>query len=453
MIGALLIVNSRGELILSRAFRDHMNIRLLAESFRLELIATKRVERCPVVVIDKTCFASLRLDNLYFVVCSHENVDVNMCFQYLIRLIQILSSYCDDITENGIRDEFVTVQQLLDESIDYGYPQITEVDLLRGFIGDTGKAADAAKHKRASEAITIKATGKIPWRREGIVYRDNEVFIDVHEEVNLLMSQSGTVLQREVSGRVVMKTFLSGMPECRLVLNDRMLAQNAADRSRISAASSSSSSSSAAGSSSLDTTKVTLDDVNFHSCVKLSDFDVNRSICFVPPDGEFVLMRYRTSESVNPPFRIVGAVVEELAKTRVKISFTLRSDLNAMARECATDIVVKIPCPMNTASVKCLTTHGKAKYDAAEKAILWKLHKMVGAMELPFSGELTLISATLQSNEKVWTRPPVVLKFSVNAAVSGLKLESLKIVEPKLNYSAQPWVRYFAVAGQYEGRL
>lgn len=36
---------------------------------------------------------------------------------------------------------------------------------------------------------------------------------------------------------------------------------------------------------------VELDDCQFHQCVRLGKFDTDRSISFIPPDGEFELMR------------------------------------------------------------------------------------------------------------------------------------------------------------------
>ena len=36
---------------------------------------------------------------------------------------------------------------------------------------------------------------------------------------------------------------------------------------------------------------VTLEDCQFHQCVKLGKFDSDRTISFIPPDGEFELMR------------------------------------------------------------------------------------------------------------------------------------------------------------------
>ena len=48
-----------------------------------------------------------------------------------------------------------------------------------------------------------------------------QVFLDVVETVNLLVNSNGTVVRSEVVGALKMRTFLSGMPECKLGLNDK----------------------------------------------------------------------------------------------------------------------------------------------------------------------------------------------------------------------------------------
>lgn len=49
-----------------------------------------------------------------------------------------------------------------------------------------------------------------------------QVFLDVVESVNLLVNSNGTVVRSEVVGALKMRTFLSGMPECKLGLNDKV---------------------------------------------------------------------------------------------------------------------------------------------------------------------------------------------------------------------------------------
>lgn len=122
-------------------------------------------------------------------------------------------------------------------------------------------------------------TGQIGWRREGIKYRRNELFLDVLEYVNLLMSPQGQVLSAHVAGKVVMKSYLSGMPECKFGINDKIIMEAKGKPSADESA------------ARTGKTAIVIDDCQFHQCVKLSKFETEHSISFIPPDGEFELMR------------------------------------------------------------------------------------------------------------------------------------------------------------------
>jgi AP-1 complex subunit mu len=43
---------------------------------------------------------------------------------------------------------------------------------------------------------------------------------------------------------------------------------------------------------------VEMEDIKFHQCVRLSRFETDRTISFIPPDGEFELMSYRLNTQV-----------------------------------------------------------------------------------------------------------------------------------------------------------
>ena len=44
---------------------------------------------------------------------------------------------------------------------------------------------------------------------------------------------------------------------------------------------------------------IAIDDCQFHQCVKLSKFETEHSISFIPPDGEFELMRWDISKNFH----------------------------------------------------------------------------------------------------------------------------------------------------------
>lgn len=66
-------------------------------------------------------------------------------------------------------------------------------------------------------------TGAVSWRKEGIRHKKNEVFLDVVESVNLLVNSHGSIIHSEVAGAIRIRCMLSGTPELRLGLNDKIL--------------------------------------------------------------------------------------------------------------------------------------------------------------------------------------------------------------------------------------
>ena len=60
------------------------------------------------------------------------------------------------------------------------------------------------------------------WRKEGIKHKKNEIYLDIIEEVNLMMSNTGQILRNDVNGKIMVKAFLSGMPDIKLGLNEKL---------------------------------------------------------------------------------------------------------------------------------------------------------------------------------------------------------------------------------------
>ncbi len=69
----------------------------------------------------------------------------------------------------------------------------------------------------------------------GSVFPPRQVFLDIVEQVNVLMNSKGSVLRCDVNGKMIMKAFLSGMPEVKIGLNDRLDVRAFVRRSRVPA--------------------------------------------------------------------------------------------------------------------------------------------------------------------------------------------------------------------------
>jgi len=69
--------------------------------------------------------------------------------------------------------------------MDFGYPQTTESKILQEYITQES-------HKLEVIRPPVAVTNAVSWRSEGIRYRKNEVFLDVVESVNLLVSETSS---------------------------------------------------------------------------------------------------------------------------------------------------------------------------------------------------------------------------------------------------------------------
>ena len=87
---------------------------------------------------------------------------------------------------------------------------------------------------------------------------------------------------------------------------------------------------------------IELEDVSFHSCVRLSEFETDKTISFIPPDGAFTLMSYRINTRVKPLIW-VEAHIQEFAGSRLEITVKARAQFNA--RSVANDVQILIPVP------------------------------------------------------------------------------------------------------------
>jgi len=253
------------------------------------------------------------------------------------------------------------------------------------------------------------------------------------------MSPQGQVLSAHVAGRILMKSYLSGMPECKFGINDKIVMESKGTKILDDSGPRTASGKPV----------VVIDDCQFHQCVKLSKFETEHSISFIPPDGEFELMRYRTTKDISLPFRIIP-LVREVGRTRMEVKAVLKSNFKPSLL--GQKIEVKIPTPLNTAGVQLLCLKGKAKYKASDNAIVWKIKRMAGMKETQLSAEIDLLET---DTKKKWTRPPISMNFEVPFAPSGFKVRYLKVFEPKLNYSDHDvvkWVRYIGRSGLYETR-
>ena len=258
------------------------------------------------------------------------------------------------------------------------------------------------------------------------------------------------MLRSEILGAVKMKCYLSGMPELRLGLNDKVMFETTGRATRGKA--------------------VEMEDVKFHQCVRLSRFENDRTISFIPPDGEFELMSYRLNTQVKPLIW-VECVVESHSGSRIEYmlkvqphnttrystkieQLTVCGRVQAKAqfkrRSTANNVEILVPVPEDADTPRFRTNIGSVHYAPEKSAIIWKIKQFGGGKEFLMRAELGLPSVkgddehgggmtggfggSMGGAQGGKGKRPISVKFEIPYfTTSGIQVRYLKIIEPKVS--------------------
>ncbi|XP_064279754.1 stonin-2 isoform X1 [Passer domesticus] len=236
----------------------------------------------------------------------------------------------------------------------------------------------------------------------GLNYQEEEITVDVRDEFHgILAKGDGVILQHSVLTHIYVLSFLSGLAECRLGLNDILIKGNEiVARQDIMPTT---------------TTKwIKLYSCRFHSCVDEDVFNNSRIILFNPLDAcRFELMRFRTvfAEKTLPftlrtAASINGAEVEVQSWLMMSTGFSSNHD--PLTQVPCENVMIRYPVPsewvknfrresvLGEKSLKAKVnkgatfgstslsgsepvmrvTLGTAKYEHAFNSIVWRINRL-----------------------------------------------------------------------------
>lgn len=197
-ISAIYFLNLKGKVLISRNYRSDPTENAEIHQF-LSVLMQKDDDfvLTPVFKYKNLHFCWIRHNDLYLVATTNgRNSNATMIFSFLNSLANVLTEYFKQLDEESTCDNFVLIYELLDEMMDFGYPQTTATSVLRQYITQRGCELQLTSNTKIPKAVT----NAVSWRPDAIKYRKNEVFMDVIESVKLLVSKQGQVLHHEILG-------------------------------------------------------------------------------------------------------------------------------------------------------------------------------------------------------------------------------------------------------------
>jgi AP-1 complex subunit mu len=426
-MSAIYLLDNKGRVLLTFDYRGEVDFSI-PDKFMSHLQASDTSQSPPVFRIDDWTFLFVTRFSLYFLIVTRSNSNAALLLVFLDSLAKLFSDYLGSpLSAELIVDNFTLIYELLDEVMDYGYPQTLDSKALSAYI----LREQPRESARMPTAVADERTGLVTWRAEGLEYNVNEVFADIVEKVNLLVGRNGSVIQNELIGEINLTCYLSGMPELRIGFNDVLLLDSVA-RPQVQT----------------DVTRrlFELEDITFHQCVRLKSYETDRSITFIPPDGQFTLLKYRLSSTVAPIIKVTSSI-EKWKGSRVELQVTARADFKK--ETVAQNVRVMVPVPRDVDSPKAQCSAGKMSYSAKDDTMVWTIKRMQGGQQFTLRAHFGLPSVESEDDD---SRRPISVEFEIPFfTISGLRVQYLKVMDQS-GYQATSWVRYVTSNGTYEFR-
>ena len=201
-ISQLFILSKRGDTIIYCDFRRDIK-KSNDAFFRNVNFYTEEEMAPPIFNVDGINFIYVKTEDLFFAIATLDNSSPNYFQEVMDRLMTVIKDHIGELTEEAIRKNFVLVYEIIDEMIDFGYPQLADTDQVKQFVFTEpvvvlknintikemfNKNTKSNENTKKSITITNDAKSK------------NEIFVDIIEKVTCLFSRNGTILSSGIDG-------------------------------------------------------------------------------------------------------------------------------------------------------------------------------------------------------------------------------------------------------------
>jgi AP-3 complex subunit mu len=236
-----------------------------------------------------TLLYSVIQDQLLFLCPCSSDTEPLQVLEFLHRVADVLEDFLGSpLLASKIEANYDVVSQLLNEMVDGGIISCTEPNALRdvvdapnfmkSLLGGVGLPSSTPSSltpsstpfslasrpsPRLGPTNILQTSSTIPWRRANVRHTSNEMYVDIVETLEVIMSPSGRPLSAIANGTIAFTAKVSGVPDLILLLGCPGGVQS------------------------------TVSLPVFHPCVRLNRWKERPGeLSFVPPDGRFVLAGY-----------------------------------------------------------------------------------------------------------------------------------------------------------------
>jgi len=154
---AIYILDVKGKVLISRNYRGDIETGVIEKFMPLVMEREEEGNLTPIIQTAECTYAYIKYNNLYIVSTTKKNANISLVFVFLHKVVHVMQEYFKELEEESIRDNFVVIYELLDELLDFGYPQTTDSKILQEYITQEGHKLLSRGGQRASSIARTRS--------------------------------------------------------------------------------------------------------------------------------------------------------------------------------------------------------------------------------------------------------------------------------------------------------
>jgi len=418
------IFDSTGNSIIRHQYRSDIKWKDCESIF--EEIALKRSSEYDEPVLFKNDISTIYMakKGIFLSLLTKMNSNCITGFSFLSNIYCLISAYTGDFSTHALLENSMLIREVLDEAMDFGYPQVTDFRLMKHYISTSEQVASYE-----SPAPPAAVTNAVSNRPPNIFYNINEIYVDIIEELKFKQNASGVITQNEVIGSIILKIYLSGQPELKISFNNIFATLYTHSKNSKTFVNS---------------------DFKFNPCVLTKEIsDGGNSLIFYPPDGKLNLMSYRVPCAHTRLFDTKVNLVN-ISATKIQYSVLLKTLYQTSAK--ADKLVLSIPVEKELDSPQFTATLGVANYHPESDTIQWTMTSVEANSTLHLNA--TFNRAATRGKDKASSNAilenenrGVSISFKIPFfSLSKIEVISLSVFE-KSNYPVNKYISYMSKNG------
>eukprot|EP00002_Diphylleia_rotans_P023306 TRINITY_DN4581_c0_g1_i2.p1 TRINITY_DN4581_c0_g1~~TRINITY_DN4581_c0_g1_i2.p1 ORF type:complete len:393 (-),score=79.73 TRINITY_DN4581_c0_g1_i2:807-1985(-) len=358
MIEAVFFYNKEGDIILYREYCGVLKSDICIDFWKAWKELQRDGNKQPIVSTEKCNFAYVEEKDMILVSAASHECDPFVLVEYLLKLVQILGAYFAPLSEASIQESIGTVYQILEETVNCGIPNMTDLNPLVEMIPPPSLLRESLGQKLSMSQITDEIPAytfsAIPWRNPEKRHLLHTLELTVQESIQGDWSSIEADTSISVLGKICCKSFLSGKPVVELVLSNIDCIQ----------------------------------DYIFHPCVDLKLYQEKKVVSFIPPDGDFELMTYWV-KGLSLQKILAIKFQASLESGKYRFNLTLQPSQES-TRKNFSSMSVSILLPKNISSSNFMSGHGLISTNTEEQETKWSIGGFHAKRPLLLQGDLIL---------------------------------------------------------------